>query len=373
MKIAVLSELFAPYLAGGGERRYYEVSKRLAKDHEIHIYTVHIEGTPREEILEGMHIHRLGLTHPLDRREYLPLAFYFLELIPRLLRQKFDIIDGNAYISALAGFFGAKLRQTPSIATIHDLYGENWSEYVGPLGPLGRAIEFSLTKLSFNKILTVSNGTKDLLTQVYRVPKDRVQVIPSGVDYTLFSSLKPARNHQKFMYVGRLVELKQLPDLLSAFSKVKEKIPKATLEFVGQGPLAFKLKKQAKGLGISDAVKFTGFMDSHEELAKKIAGSCALVNPSIREGLGLILIESMACGTPFIAYKLKAYEEFARHDNCLLAPEGDVDALAKHMLTLATNPAKWKKMSEAGRETAKDFSWTSVSKKIEAVYKELAP
>lgn len=371
MKIAVLSELFAPYLAGGGERRYYEVSKRLAKRHEIHVYTLHIEGTPREEVLEGMHVHRLGWTHPLDRREYLPLASYFKELVPQLLRQKFDVIDGNAYISALGGFIGAKLRGTPSIATIHDLYGENWSDYVGGLGSLGRAIEYTLAKLPFDRILTVSHGTKGLLNRVYGAPLERVKVIPSGVDYGLFSSVDAERDMTKFIYVGRLVELKQLPDLLTAFGKVKEEIPDATLELVGQGPLRQSLWQEAKKLGIVDAVTFTGFVDSHEALAKKIAGSCALVNPSMREGLGLILIESMACGTPFIAYDLKAYEEFARPDNCLLAPQRDVDALASHMTAISTDKRKWKKMSMAGRKTAKEFSWESVCRKIEAVYEEL--
>ena len=59
MRILMASDLFHPFLLGGGEKRMYEIARRLAKKHEIHVLTRRFRGLPGYEVHEGVHIHRV--------------------------------------------------------------------------------------------------------------------------------------------------------------------------------------------------------------------------------------------------------------------------------------------------------------------------
>lgn len=372
MKIAVLSELFPPYLSGGGERRYYEICKRLAKrGHEVHVYTMKIEGSPRSETLDGIHIHRIGSTHPLRGRQYLPLATYFMDLIPTLTQEKFDIIDSNAYISALGGYLPALIRGTPIVCTIHDVYGKNWADYVGKSwGPVGRAIEKALFHIPFTKLITVSKASKKLLVDEGADPKN-IEVIPNGVDFETFSNIAATRDTNKILYVGRLVELKNIPDLLKAFAIVLQKNPKASLELIGDGPLRDKIKQDAASLGIQKSVKITDFLDARKDLAKKMASAGVFATPSLQEGFGIVLLEAMAAGTPVVAHDLSAYQDFAQSGkNCLLSKRSP-QLLAKNILRLMQMKPLRTRIVDEATKTAKQFSWDEITKQKEALYRQL--
>lgn len=369
MKIAVLSELFPPYLSGGGERRYYEICKRLAKrGHEVHVYTMQIQGSLRTEVLDGIHVHRIGVRHPLRGRKYLPLATYFMDLIPILVQEKFDIIDANAYVSAIGGYLPALMRGTPIVCTIHDVYGKSWSKYVGKRwGLVGRGIEKTLFHIPFTKIITVSQASKRLLVGEGLEAKSIV-VIPNGVDYETFQNANARRNQNKILYVGRFVDLKNLPDLLKAFTMVAKKNPSATLELVGDGPLKKEVEKGVEYLGIGDKVTITNFLDTHEEVAKKMAGAGVFVNPSLQEGFGLVLIEAMASGTPVVAYELGAYKDFAvSGTNCLLS-QNNFRLLAKNIIRIMENKGLRSRIVGGGENTAKEHSWDSIIDEVENLY-----
>ncbi len=369
MRIAILSELFPPYLQGGGERRYYEIARRLARKHEWHVFTMHIKGSRREEVLEGMHVHRLGKTHPLKKRAYGPLVPYFFEAMKRVSKERFDIIDCNAYVSAFAGFFAGRSSKTPCIVTIHDIYGKDWGHFLGnpALGLIGRGIESLLLRLPFDRFVTVSSASKKLL-EGYGTKK--TCVIPNGVD-NVFQKKSGVKRKQKILFVGRLVPLKNIHDLLNAFSMVLKEHPDVGLELIGEGPLREELGSLAECLGIKKRVRFSGSVRSHSDVAKKMRESKVLVNPSLREGFGLVLLEAMSCGTPPIGYKLGAYNDFADSRNSILVAQGDHAGLAEGIKELLENKRYWSILSKNGKKTAKGFSWSNTVKKTELLYKEL--
>ena len=364
----MISELFPPYVLGGGERRYYEIAKRLAKRHEVHVYTMHIAGSPREEVLDGICVHRLGVTHPLNRRAYPQLLVYFFCLIKELGKKRFDVIDCNAYISAFGGFLIAKIGKIPCVVTIHDVYAEKWGYFLNNrlLGIAGRLVEAVLVKLPFDRIITVSGASAELLEGLYRV--ENIKVINNGVDDVFFRDFK-AKRKKKILFVGRLVPLKNLTDLLKAFGIVSKKYPGLKLEIVGQGPLENELKKLCGKLEIEKKVAFLGSV-STEDIAKKMHESLALVNPSLREGFGLVLLEAMACGTPVIAYRLKAYGDFAGKNNSILIHRGDYSGLAD-AVEAVFNKKYWNRLSREGRRTAKNFRWDLKIVELEKIYNEI--
>ena len=65
MRIAMIIDLFYPYQLGGAERQFFELAKRLAKRHEIHVFTLKLRGCKPEERYHGINIHRVGIPHPL--------------------------------------------------------------------------------------------------------------------------------------------------------------------------------------------------------------------------------------------------------------------------------------------------------------------
>ena len=78
MRIALLSDLFYPYQLGGAERQFFEIAVRLAKKHDVHVFTMNLDGQPKEEVIKNIHVHRIGIKHPLNRRSLLSLLTYFL-------------------------------------------------------------------------------------------------------------------------------------------------------------------------------------------------------------------------------------------------------------------------------------------------------
>jgi len=79
MRILMASDLFHPFLLGGGEKRRYEVARRLAKKHEIHVLTRRSKGLPSYEVHEGVHIHRVFVPSAGIRLESLKKSKRFIE------------------------------------------------------------------------------------------------------------------------------------------------------------------------------------------------------------------------------------------------------------------------------------------------------
>lgn len=348
----MLSELFYPYLFGGAERRYFEIAKRLAKKHEVTVYSLRLRGCKDYEIYKDIEIIRVGIKHGLNKRSLLPLLSY----CPlKALQGKYDIIDANQGFSSFMGFF-APLTKRPVVATFHDIYWNQWGDYFSkPYSWFGKAMEFFWSKLHYDKIIANSPPTEKKLRRLNF--KSEIVTIVSGIDLDFIKSMK-AKKENQIIYVGRLIKYKNVDILLKEFSRVKTD---TKLIIVGSGPEEESLKRLAKNLEID--AEFRGFVSEREKI-RLIKSSQFLVNPSSVEGLGLILTEAMACGTPVIARRLPTYF-FCNKNNSLL---GDV---ATNITKLLHNKELRNKLRKNGLKTAKDFSWDKTADKVEKVYKEL--
>ncbi len=359
MNICLLSELFYPYLLGGAEKRYYEVAKRLAKKHNVTVYSIRLYGQKTHEVHEGVEIRRFGLKHPLNKRSLPQLTSYF-ECLIKSLKSNFDIIDANQGIASYIGLL-KPFTSKPVFATFHDIYWNDWRKYFRfPLSCIGKVMEFSWSKLKYDSIFTVSPQTKNKLIELGF--RSKIEIIPSGIDLDFLNSINPEKDDNTIVYVGRLVKYKNLDKLLVSVSQVKKQISRIKLKIVGSGPEEFNLRVLAKKLDLN--VEFLGFV-SEEEKVRIIKSSSVLVNPSTLEGLGLVLIESMGCKTPIIARELDAYFFCNSKNSMLYENDGD---LTNKILTLLTDKAMVSSMQKNGFETAKKFSWDEITKKIESVY-----
>ncbi len=362
MKICMLSELFYPYLLGGAERRYYEIAKRLSKKHDITIYSLRLFGRNDFEHKDGIEIRRVGLKHPMNKRSMFPLLSFSPALL-KAISKDFDVIDANQGIASFVGAFKS-LSSVPLVATFHDIYWNQWGEYFNfPLSSAGKFMEFTFSKLKFDRIIANSPETKKKLERLSFTPP--IDVIVSGVDTKFIDNVESAINEYSIVYVGRLVKYKNVDMLLKVVARLKSQFPKIKMKIIGSGPEEDNLKNLSKSLNIN--AEFLGFVSEKEKIAA-VKSSSIYVNPSLVEGLGLGLIEAMACKTTIVARNLDCYF-FCNSGNSMLYTNENGLYLA--LRKLLENPDYRKKLAKQAYKTSLNYSWDITAKKVEQVYKEV--
>ncbi len=343
MKIALLSDLFYPYLLGGGERQFYEIGRRLAKKHEVHVFTLRLPGEKREEIVENMIIHRGGFVHPMDRR-----SFYQLLSVPLMFRDVtgFDVVHANQGMSMFFGLFRELIDKNERfVATFHDLYIDRWKIYYKfPLSLMGRTLEFLWTRSKYDSIISVSNATREKL-KFFGLDST---VVPNGIDFGRYMSRKKEKT---ILYIGRLVKYKHVDELIRVMKKVQEKYD-YKLKIIGMGEEFENLKRLSRKLGVD--AEFLGFVPEDRKI-EELSRAEIFVNPSTVEGFGIVLLEAMASGCKVVARPLPAYE-FCTSKNSILTNdfyEGIITAINSKI---------------NGRDTARKYSWDRIVREIEKIY-----
>jgi glycosyltransferase involved in cell wall biosynthesis len=137
------------------------------------------------------------------------------------------------------------------------------------------------------------------------------------------------------LWIGRMVQVKGLDVLLEAFAGIVTS-PLPHLYLVGDGPLRSALRSHAERLGILARVHFTGPV-SHETLGEWYRAADTFVLPSLSEGMPNVLLESMACGTPFVASRVGNIAELAEDDGWVVPP-GNVEALQSALNARLASP-----------------------------------
>ncbi|NLT55665.1 MAG: glycosyltransferase family 4 protein [Actinomycetales bacterium] len=201
-------------------------------------------------------------------------------------------------------------------------------------------------------------------------------VIPNGVYVDRFRTdtevePEPAAP-PRIVFLGRFAEpRKGLPVLLAALPLVLAQVPDAELVVAGPGDRA-----EVKGTlseQVSGAVRFIGTVGEEEKVAL-LAGANAYVAPNTGgESFGIILVEAMSAGAPVVASSLDAFEAVIGSSGAgVLFPVGDHRALAAEIVRLLEDPAEQQRLRLAGQDRARQFDWSRVGARIEAVYDSVA-
>jgi glycosyltransferase involved in cell wall biosynthesis len=222
---------------------------------------------------------------------------------------------------------------------------------------MSRVAHYSIKQADL--LRAISNSTKE---QIKRwAPGKMVVQFPAWTDIETFlqSPIKAKKdNLQGILYVGVLTPLKGVHHLVNAFAVVAEDWPRAQLSIIGKDEnkrYAADLSEQVNNLGLKDRVRFMGAM-SQSELAYWMANSSVLVLPSTSEGLGRVIIEAMATGTPVIGSRVGGIPELVEDGvSGFLVPTGDEIALAERLRWILTNPDNAGAMGERGRRFVEHF------------------
>ncbi|ATU28200.1 glycosyltransferase family 4 protein [Bacillus velezensis] len=154
--------------------------------------------------------------------------------------------------------------------------------------------------------------------------------------------------------------------LIETAALLKNRIPELKLVFAGEGAMEEPYRKKAESLGVSDMVRFYGFCRDIHELIQLADLSVA---SSIREGLGMNLLEGMAAEKPAVAADNRGHREIIEDGvNGYLVPPGDSAAFADRIEKLYRSPGLRKAMGQEGRRTAECFSETRTVKEMAHIY-----
>lgn len=205
----------------------------------------------------------------------------------------------------------------------------------------------------FAKVLVCQ--TKDAVTCFPEYLNQKALVIANPMDPHLPEPYVGERS-KRIVTVGRLQPVKNQRMLLDAYAELEKKYPDYTLHLYGEGDLEEELKQQAVDLGLKEKIVFHGFCRT---VAEETADAGMFVLCSNYEGISNSLVEALALGTPVIATDcpIGGCRSYIKdHENGLLIPVGDTQALVKAMEEIAGNPHMAHKLSEQAVRVRKLFS-----------------
>lgn len=226
-----------------------------------------------------------------------------------------------------------------------------------------------------DRIIAVSDFIADRL-RAAGCPESKLTVHYIGVDTNRFAPGDPADGHNaRILFAGRLVEKKGVIHLLRALPHVQQVVPTAELVVAGDGELRSTLETEARRLGVQG--RFLGVQTS-DQMRTLMRESAVLCAPSVvaksgdAEGLGMVLVEAQATGTPVVAFDSGgAAESVVPGVTGFIVPERDEEALAKSLTEILAVPERRRRMSTAARaHVLENFDLIRQTAQLERIYDE---
>jgi glycosyltransferase involved in cell wall biosynthesis len=217
----------------------------------------------------------------------------------------------------------------------------------------------------YRAVIAISMRIMKLLRQDVGLPAERLHLVPSAVDTARFRPQADVERVRLMLDVpdaapligvaAQLIRRKGHEVLLEALAPVVQAHPDVRVLLFGQGPLAARLERRIKRLGLSDHVRLVGF---RHDLERLLPGLDLVVHPALTEGLGVALLEALACGVAVIASNVGGIPDLIedRVSGRLVAP-GDAQALGAVITQMLDDPSLRRRLGAAGRQRVlADFS-----------------
>jgi glycosyltransferase involved in cell wall biosynthesis len=352
---------------GGGPKHVYDLVRHLPRDRfEV------VVAAPRDGVFFGR-FRDLGVTMvelPLSR-----LGMRHLPLTLRLVRDhRIDVIHTHGKGPGLYGRLAARALGIPSVHTFHGIHYGSYS-WLGQRLYLG--LERRLTRLT-RVVINVSRSqeAEGLALGLFRPGKSVVVV--NGVDIAEMDRTvrqSPVRREtlglqpRDFVLgcVSRWDPVKRLDLLLQVIRRLASRVPHLALLLVGGGGEEARIRRLVAETGLRDRVILTGFLGN----PARVYGILDLyVATSLKEGLPLAPLEAMSAGLPIVATDVPGHRDvIVRSQTGILVPPEDSAALAEAIAALAADPARRRRMGEAGRLRVLDhFAIQTMVNRVAEVY-----
>lgn len=371
MKIAIVCY---PTFGGSGVVAT-ELGLELAKrGHEIHFIT-YSQPVRLALLNPNVHYHEVNVPeYPLFHYQPYELALSS-KLVDMVKLHKIELLHVHYAIPhAYAGYMAKQMLANeginlPMVTTLH---GTDIT-LVGNHPNYKSAVTFSINQSDV--VTSVSLSLKNDTLKLFDINKE-IQVIPNFIELNhndlyesnpCYRSLLAKPNERIITHISNFRKVKRIPDVISIFSKILNKIP-AKLLMVGDGPEKEKAEKLCAELGITDHVIFFG--NSHE-IDRILSYSDLFLLPSETESFGLAALEAMAWSVPVISSDSGGLPEVNQDGfSGFLSKVGNVDAMAENALKILNEDSVLKTFKENALKTAQQFDIKSILPLYEKMYQE---
>ena len=397
MKVLMTGIRFPP-APGGAETHMLEISRRLARWHDIQVFTSDLyreipfrrmsPSDPGFSSYKGIPVRRFrGYTMGGDAH------YVFMPgMVLPMLKYRADIVHTHSYgyFQVNLAAFKRALQDTAFIITPH--YHPEWSMAGGDRRKRLRSLYDGLIARwvldRADAIIGVSRHEMELMARL-GFDTSKVHLIPNGIDFSLYERIpdpepflrryglleKKRDGWNIVMYAGRLAPNKGLIQLVNAAAQVIKGHPKTIFVLVGDDAgMRAKIEREVERLGLSSKFVMTGHIEEDEVYRSAISSCDVFVLPSEYEAFGIVLAEAMACEKPCVGTRVGGVPEVIDDGRTgFIVEYDDVDALATRISEILSMPDKGHSMGVLGREKVrKNFTWDSVAEQIDALYRRVA-
>ncbi|MBW8329787.1 MAG: glycosyltransferase [Thiobacillus sp.] len=312
---------------------------------------------------------------------------------PRALAAALDALDPadfdlvhihTPFLAHRAGVRWARKHGLPCVETYHTLFEEYFHHYLPflPKSWLAAAARMISRKEcdGVTAVIAPSSAMKTAL-QAYGVSSP-VHIIPTGLRLADFAhcdgpafrarhAISPER--PVMAYVGRVAFEKNLDFLLAVTAGVRRSLPDVLLVIAGEGPARASLERSVAKRGLTDNVRFVGYLERKTELPACYCAADVFVFASKTETQGLVLLEAMALGVPVVGLAEMGTKDVLQEGRgCRIAPD-DVAGFARTLSPLLADRAGAQALGAAGKVYAAGWSEGRMCESILALYQTLHP
>ena len=396
LRIALLSYRSKPHSGGQGVYVRHLSRELAALGHHVEVFS----GQPYPELDDGPILRRVPsldlyrdedpfrTPRPSEIRDWadaLEVAMMWAGAFPepltfsvravRALRARpgeFDIVHDNQGLGY--GLLGVRRLGLPLVTSIHhqitvdrrlDLAGRGWLERFNKARWYGFVRMQGRVARRVGPLITVSESSRDDIGRDFKVPTDKVRIIPLGVDTRLFRPRPQPR------VKGRIVTVTSADSPLKGLSTLLRAVAKLATErdarLVVIGTPSGATREQVSLLALGDRVTFANGLPD-EEYAELLASAEVAVIPSLYEGFSLPAVEHLASGTPLVASRAGALPEVVG-DAAVLVEPGDPEELAAALRELLDDGARRAELAARGLARVRErFAWPAVATATVGLY-----
>ncbi|GMU77615.1 MAG: D-inositol 3-phosphate glycosyltransferase [Acidimicrobiia bacterium] len=327
-----------------------------------------------------------GPRRPVPKDELLELHDELVDAAARWLgrRGPVDVLHANYWVSGAVAHTLKHRLGLPLVTTFHTLALAKHEAGIHDDPTSRTETEASIVRCSDGVVVSTAHE-RDLLVDGYGAAGDRVEIIPPGVDHTVFrpgtGDVPRVRRHWRvgdapvLLVVGRIQPLKGIDLAIRSLASLDD--PRANLVVVGgpSGPEGEseldRLHRLAGDLGIADRVRFEP-PRAHEQLAAYYRAADVVLVPSRAESFGLVALEAAACGTPVVATAVGGLRSVVAHgESGFLVEDRDPLAFADRIRDVLADPERAADMRARAVTGAARFTWSMAAARLRRLYADV--
>lgn len=354
MKVLFPATHYYPVI-GGIENWTQNIAEKLAPEDEVFIVTGRVKYQPEKQELNGVKIWRTSLfalsnlsASPLIYTVSL-LPFIFLKSLFLIKKERIDIMHCQGFLSSFLGYLLSLLTGVPFVATVQRL--EEKKNY--------------FKNFIYRRASACIGASMAIKTYFKEIGCKKVEVVPNGIDLKRFEDLgrKP---HEGFVVitVARLEAVKGIEYLIKAISNLKSQISNLQLFIAGDGSERKNLEKLTQDLDLEEKVKFLGQIPP-EGIPEYLSRADCFVLPSVKEGFGIAILESLAAGVPVVASRVGGILDIIEDGKTgLLVDPKNPEAISRAIYEIYS-----------GRKFAKadlgKYNWQDIAGQVRKIYQQI--